>query len=238
MYKNKTFLAIIPARSGSKRLVNKNILDINGQPMLSWSIIAGLESNYIDTCVVSTDSKDIAEISRKYGAEVPFLRPERESDDFATNFDVANHTINYYKEVLNKEFDYIVFLQPTSPLRTVKHIDEAINLIFTKKADAIISVGPVKHSPMRMNILANNDSMDTFIPTDIKGLRSQDFPIYQQLNGAIYICATDKLLDEKDFLISKNSFAYRMNFNSSIDIDDIDDFIYASKLMTDNWNIN
>ena len=108
MYQNKTFLAIIPARGGSKRLPRKNVLALNGKPLIAWSIEAGLKSKYIDEVVVSTDSHVIADISKKYKANVPFLRPKNLSTDTASSFDAVRHAINFYKSELKKEFDYIV----------------------------------------------------------------------------------------------------------------------------------
>ena len=133
MFKNKTFLAIIPARGGSKRLPCKNVLDLKGKPLIAWSIEAGLKSKYIDEVMVTTDDDEIIEIAKTFKANVPFKRPNFLASDHATRSEVIRHTIEFYEQELNKKFDYVVFLQPTSPLRNAKHIDESIEYMFVKK---------------------------------------------------------------------------------------------------------
>ena len=129
MYKNRKFLAIIPARGGSKGLPNKNIKNLCGKPLIAWSIEAGLKSKYIDEVMVSTDYKNIAYIAKKYGANVPFLRPSDLASDTATTFDTVIHTINFYRKIFKKKYDYIVLLEPTSPLRNDCDIDNMIKKV-------------------------------------------------------------------------------------------------------------
>ena len=225
MIGGKTVLAIIPARGGSKRLPNKNILDLAGKPLITWSIKAGIKSEYIDKVVVSSDSDDILNISQKNGADI-IKRPKDLASDKATSFDAIKHTI----ENINESFDYVILLQPTSPLRNDIHIDEALELFFKKKANAVISVCETDHSPLWSNTLPKDGSMERFIDDKIKNLRSQDFPTYYRLNGAINICRTDKLLEEKTFFIKDNIYAFKMDRESSVDIDEKIDFQLA-KLM-------
>ncbi len=225
MYKNKTFLAIIPARGGSKRLPNKNILDLNGKPLVLWSVDAGLKSQYIDKVVVTSDNYNILNISRQAGAMV-IDRPTYLANDTATTFAVVEHTINNIEY-----YDYVVLLQPTSPLRNETHIDEAIELLLRKSADSIISVCETNHSPLWSNVLPKNCSMSNFIPESLFDKRSQDLETYYRLNGAIYICDTNKLMKEKGFFLKKNIFAYRMDKNVSIDIDEEVDIKIAGVLL-------
>ena len=145
MYKKKTFLAIIPARAGSKRLKNKNILTLNNKPLIGWTIEAGIKSRYIDELIVSTDSDKIVKISKKYGAKIPFLRPQNLAKDKSKTSDVVKHAINFYHKKFNKFFDFILILQPTSPLRNNKDIDDAIKFMVNIKADAIISNYKLNH---------------------------------------------------------------------------------------------
>jgi len=222
MHNKKTFLAIIPARGGSKRLPHKNILDLSGKPLIAWTIEAAKKSQYLDTIVVSSDDEEILEISTRFGAET-LKRPEILSNDAATTFDALKHAIDHLPL-----HDFIVLLQPTSPLRTAQHIDEAINLLFTKNADAIISVCETDHHPLWSNILTSDGDMSRFIKDEIKNVRSQDLPTYYRINGAIYICKMEKLLKEKSFMLKDNIFAYRMNRESSIDIDEEIDFKIAT----------
>jgi len=222
MYKDKTFLAIIPARGGSKRLPNKNILDLNGKPLIAWSIEAGLGSKYIDKIVVTSDSDEILIISKRFGANT-IKRPEELANDTATTFDTIAHTI----ESIDKKYDYVVLLQPTSPLRNLKHIDEAIELLEAKNADAVVSVCEMEHSPLWANTLDDSLSMEGFLWDEVLNKRSQDLENYYRLNGAIYICDSQKVLKEKSFLLKEKIYAYVMNRKSSVDIDEEIDFEIA-----------
>jgi CMP-N-acetylneuraminic acid synthetase len=224
MYKNKSFLAIIPARGGSKRLPRKNILNLAGKPLIAWSIEAGLNSGYIDKVIVTSDDDEILEISRKFGADI-IKRPDELASDTATTFDAIKHTVENLKK-----YDYIVLLQPTSPLRNEKHIDEAIELLELKNADAVVSVCEMDHSPLWSNILPEDLSMKNFLREEVLNKRSQDLEKYYRINGAIYICKTEKLLENKGFFLKENIFTYIMDRNSSIDIDEEIDFKIAEVL--------
>ncbi len=225
MYKNKTFLGIIPARGGSKRLPRKNVLDLCGKPLIAWSIKAGLNSKYIDKVVVSSDDDEILNISLNFGAET-IKRPVELASDTATTFDAIKHTIDNFEK-----YDYIVLLQPTSPLRNEKHIDEAIELLEAKNADAIVSVCEMDHSPLWSNTLPQDGNMNHFLKDEILNKRSQDLEKYYRLNGAIYICKTENLLEEKSFFLKENIFAYVMDRESSIDIDEEIDFKMAEVIL-------
>ena len=222
---NKTFLAIIPARGGSKRLPRKNILDLCGKPLISWSIEAALKSKYISKVVVSSDDEEILNISSNFGADI-IKRPYELANDTATTFDTVKHTIDNFEN-----YDYIVLLQPTSPLRNVKHIDEAIELLEEKQADAIVSVCEMDHSPLWSNTLPKDGNMNNFLRDEVLNKRSQDLEKYYRVNGAIYICKTDKLLENKSFFLKDNIFAYIMDRKSSIDIDEEIDFEIAKVLI-------
>jgi CMP-N,N'-diacetyllegionaminic acid synthase len=225
MYKNKSFLAIIPARGGSKRLPRKNILNLAGKPLIAWSIEAGLNSEYIDKVIVTSDDDEILEISRKFGADI-IKRPDELASDTATTFDAIKHTVENLKK-----YDYIVLLQPTSPLRKEEHIDQAIELLKEKNADAIVSVCEMDHSPLWSNILPEDLSMKNFLREEVLNKRSQDLEKYYRINGAIYICKTEKLLENKGFFLKENIFAYIMDRNSSIDIDEEIDFKIVKALL-------
>jgi CMP-N,N'-diacetyllegionaminic acid synthase len=227
---NKTFLAIIPARGGSKRLPRKNLLDLCGKPLIAWSIEAALKSKYISKVIVSSDDEEILNIAKEYKADF-IKRPDELASDTATTFDALKHTL----ENVGK-YDYVVLLQPTSPLRSEKHIDEAIELLEEKSADAIISVCEMEHSPLWSNILDENLDMSNFLRDEVLNKRSQDLPKYYRLNGAIYICKTEKLLENKGFFIKDNIYAYKMDKKHSVDIDEEMDFVIAEKLMQHNNN--
>ena len=193
MLNNKTFLAIIPARGGSKRLSRKNALELAGKPLIAWSIEAGLHSKYIDKVVVSSDDDEILSITKQFGGD-SLKRPAELASDTATMFDTVEHTIENMKR-----YDYIVLLQPTSPLRNGRHIDEAVELLKKKNADAVISVCAMDHSPLWSNTLSKDLDMSGFLRNEVKDKRSQDLEIYYRLNGAIYICKTDRYLEENSF---------------------------------------
>ena len=152
MKNNNKFLAIVPARAGSKGIKDKNIVELNGKPLIAYSIESGIKSKYIDKVVVTTDGKEIAKVARKYGAEVPFMRPSYLSSDTAKTIDAVIHCIEEMKK-LGEEYDYMVLLQPTQPLRQAWHIDEAIELILEKNEEALVSVSKVKDHPILMRTI-------------------------------------------------------------------------------------
>jgi CMP-N,N'-diacetyllegionaminic acid synthase len=227
MYKDKTFLAIVPARGGSKRLPRKNVLDLAGKSLVAWSIEAGLKSKFIDNIVVTSDDNEILSVANDFGVEV-IKRPAILASDTATIFDAVKHTIDNMSK-----YDYIVLLQPTSPLRDEKDIDEALELLIKKDADAVVSVCEMDHSPLWSNTLPEDKSMTNFLKDEVLNKRSQDLDTYYRLNGAIYICKTDILLKEKTFFIKDNIFSYIMDRKSSIDIDEELDFKIAKAILNE-----
>jgi CMP-N,N'-diacetyllegionaminic acid synthase len=224
MINGKTFLALIPARGGSKRLPHKNLLDLAGKPLIAWTIEAGLNNKYIDEIVVASDNRKILEIAKQYGANDISL-PENLANDAATIYDAISYVIEN-----TKRYDYIVLLQPTSPLRTEKHIDEAIEFLVHRKADAVVSVCEAEHNPLWTNILPGDFSMEKFLRSDVVNKKSQELPTFYRLNGAIYICDSEIFAKQKTFFIQNNIFAYRMDRESSVDIDEGVDLKLASLL--------
>lgn len=229
MIDDNKVLAIIPARGGSKRLLKKNIMLLGGKPLIAWTIEAGLKSKYIDTLIVSSDDKEILDISRYAGSKVIKRPPELAADDSKTS-DVIKHVIRTVAE----DFDFIILLQPTSPLRTKKHINEAFELLASKNADAVVSVCEVDHPPLWCNTLPDDFNMSNFLPDDLKEKRNQDLPIFFRINGAIYICRINKFLKEGTFFINNNIYAYIMDKESSVDIDTYMDFKLAEVILQEN----
>ena len=226
MFNNKKVLAVVPSRAGSKRLPHKNILELSGKPLIAWSIEAGLESEYIDQVVVSTEDETIANIAKEYGAEVPFLRPVELASDKARTIDVLTYTVNKLHEA-GDIYDYLVLLQPTSPLRTAIHINEAFDVLSNPKATGVISVCSVNHPVEWTNILPEDGCMDDFNKSIDINKRSQDYSKRYQLNGAIYIVDIKKLLSEKTLFLKAGIYSYIMGYRESIDVDTIDDFHVA-----------
>lgn len=225
MPRNRTYLAIIPARGGSKRLPRKNILPLADKPLVAWTIEAALQSSFINEVVVTSEDTEILEVSEKFGAKV-LKRPNALAQDTSTSFDAVRHAIQN-----NPEHEYTVLLQPTSPFRNSRHIDEAIRLLEDQQADAVISVCKVEHSPLWVNTLPKDDNMSGFLHEEISSLRSQDCPDYYQLNGAIYICKTSELIKAKSFYLKENIYAYKMDQKSSVDIDTEIDFMWAKFIL-------
>ena len=222
----KSVLAVIPARGGSKRLSRKNILPLSGKPLVVWTIEAGLKSKFVDEVVVSSDDEEILNISVKANARA-MIRPKELSTDFATSLSVVNHVL----DEMENNYDIIVLLQPTSPLRTNIDVDSALELLSKNKADGIISVCETDHNPLFANTLPVDGSMKNFIQNNLKNTRTQDLPKYYRINGAIYIYKTRQLIDENTFFLKDNIFAYIMNKNESVDIDDSFDYKFAEFLI-------
>ena len=216
MYKNKKFLAIIPARSGSKSIPNKNIMSICGKPLIAYTIDAGKKSKYIDEIIVSTDSEIIKVIAQQYGVKVPFLRPEELSKDTSKSIDVVLHVLNFYKKN-HVSFDYVILLQPTSPLRTFEHLDNAIEKLIESKSTSLVSVCEVDENPVLMRRIENG-KLKEVISFEGTNLRRQDLPTFYIFNGALYINSNDMLTNQKKF-VDENTVPYVMDKESSIDID-------------------
>ena len=222
-------IAIIPARGGSKRLPGKNIKLLGGKPLIAWTIEAAIKSNIFDHVFVSTDSKEIASVSRDYGAKVPFLRPAELSSDTATTNDVVTHLISWFEKEYGQEVSNIAILQPTSPFRNDEHIIEAFEEMKTKHAKAIVSVCELEHPIQFCNKLGLDGSMDGFIKEEnIK--RTQDLDPTYRLNGAIYIFDRE-YVGRMNELYREGTYAYVMKPRLSIDIDTENDFKLAEFLI-------
>lgn len=215
--KKPKVLALIPARGGSRRLPGKNLLELCGEPITVWSIKAAQQSKYVDRIVVSTDSDEIAEVARAAGADVPFMRPNYLASDTASSLDVVKHALNELNQK-GQCYEFIVLLQPTSPLRTSKHIDESFELLQSKDADAIVGVTELDHPIELTNRLPDDLSMKGFFTTD-SHLRSQDFPKRYRVNGAIYLVRVESLIKENTIFLSDRIYAYKMDREVSVDID-------------------
>ena len=221
-------LAIIPARSGSKGLKDKNIKLLNGKPLMAYSIEAALESKKFDEVMVSTDSPKYADIAKEFGATVPFLRSERTSSDTASSWDMVKEVLSCYEE-LGKNFDTVCLLQPTSPLRNAVDIQEAYKLYEERASVAVLSVCEMEHTPLWSNVLPDDLSLNGFIRTDL-GTRRQDNDTYYRVNGAIYITSVEQLYKDSN-LYREGSFAYIMPRERSVDIDTMLDFSYAEFML-------
>lgn len=224
-------IAVIPARGGSKGIYKKNIKILNDKPLIAYTIEEAYKSNVFKKVVVSTDDEEIAEVSKRYGAEVPFIRPDNISGDLISSDEVVLHTIDFF-ERKNQKFDYVCKLQPTSPLRKAEHIYEAYNMLIDKQADYIVSVCECEHSPLWTSTLDNKYSLDGFITEAIKMSCRQKLKKYYRLNGAIYMGRTEMVKKNKSFF-GKNGYAYIMKQKDSVDIDNELDFKIATMILND-----
>ena len=223
-------LAIIPARGGSVRLPGKNTRMLGGKPLIEWSIDLARKVSSIDKIFVSTDCNDIADVCRQTRLDVPVLRPKNLAGDKSSTIDAVKHAIEYLKE-RGEIYDFALILQPTSPLRSADNVRQAIDIVSSKDADAVISVCKCEHSPLWTNTLPDNYSMTNFLETKLKNLPSQELPIYYRLNGAIFLVNINRLYEEETFLLSRNSYAIEMDAMASIDIDHEIDFLLAETII-------
>lgn len=223
-------IAIISARCGSKGLPDKNIKELNGKPLMAYSIEAAIESRLFSVVMVSTDSERYAAIAKAYGAEVPFLRSRATSSDSASSWDVVEEVLHGY-EGIGMQFETFCLLQPTSPLRTAEDLVKAYTIYDEKQAIAVLSMTELDHP------LAWCGKIDETLSLDGFNVRSQDdqrqkLDKFYRPNGAIYIVSIPEFRKDK-FLYREYSYAYIMPKERSVDIDTEFDFRFAEFLMKD-----
>mgnify|MGYP005644939821 CR=1 FL=1 len=228
-------LCIIPARSGSKGIKNKNIKYLGDKPLIAWSIDHAIKSKHNMRIIVSTDSEEYAKIARKYGAEVPFIRPKEISQDLSTDLEFLKHCVDYLKENEKYEPDFIVQLRPTYPSRKVSILDETIDIFIEKRNefDSLRTVFPFDKSPFKMYTL-DGDNLNPLFRNlgDLKEPYNhcrQNLPNAYLHNGYIDILNTNLI---KDGIISgEKIYGYVMDRSEYHDIDSIEDFELVEKLI-------
>ncbi|WP_036608815.1 acylneuraminate cytidylyltransferase family protein [Oribacterium sp. P6A1] len=223
MFADKKILALIPARGGSKGIKNKNIVDLCGKPLIAHTIASAKKSSYIDRVIISTDSVDIARVSKDYGAEVPFMRPDELASDIARTVDVVMHAVKYFLDI-GDLFDVLILLQPTQPLRTETDIDGAIELFFEKGEKGLVSVSPVDDNPILIRTIGDNGELKGILEMN-STCRRQDMPSYYKVNGCIYINRVEDLTRQTSF--NDNPIGYVMESSHSVDIDEPKDLVMA-----------
>jgi CMP-N-acetylneuraminic acid synthetase len=231
--KKYKIIAIIPARGGSKGLPKKNIRLLAGKPLIAWSIGQARKSKLIDKLVVNTDSKEIAKIAEKYGAEVPFLRPKELARDKSSIYDVIFHTLDWFKKKGSK-FDMVILLEPTSPLRKEDDIDNAIKLFLKnyKRADSLVSVGEV-HSDTQHPYGSMKENKAGYVKQFIKHkelFQRQQLQRAYSIYGGIYISKVAVLKKWKTFY-QKRTMPYLIERWQNYEIDDICDFICVEAIL-------
>ncbi len=232
MINGKSVLAIIPARGGSKGLPNKNILPLADKPLIVWSIEAARESKYIDKCIVSTDDDKISNIVKNFGGEIPFKRPAHLASDESTTFDVLQHGINFFKNE-SVEFDYLVLLEPTSPLRDSNDIDESIMLLHEKRniADSIVGVSKVEATHPVFDIRINKSGLiQPFVGESFEVFRRQEIEELYFFEGSVYVSDIEVLLKEKSFYHNR-TLPFVVPRWKSLEIDEIVDLLTAETII-------
>lgn len=206
-------LAIIPARGGSKGLPHKNVLSTAGKPLIVWTIQAAQKARCITKVILSSDDAEIISVATDFGCDVPFIRPDTLATDSASTLDVVLHSMDQMPG-----YDFVIILQPTSPLRTATDIDAAFDTMIASGAPSCVSVCEVDETPYWMFSIGENGQLERLInlPYDIH--RRQNLPDAYKLNGAIYIIATDTLRETNSFT-SDETVAYIMDRRVSIDVD-------------------
>lgn len=210
-------LAIIPARGGSKGVPRKNIRDLAGKPLIAWTIEEAKKSRYIDQLILSSEDDEIIEVAKQYGCEVSFKRPLELAQDDTPGIEPVLHAIEQCPG-----YDYVVLLQPTSPLRTVEDIDGCIEKLLNSDADFCVSVTEPEKSPYWMYTL-EGERMVPLLPQEELVTRRQDLPKVYALNGAVYVGNIMEIIETKNFL-TKSTLGYVMSKENSIDIDTEIDF--------------
>ncbi len=236
MVNGKKIIALIPARGGSKGLPGKNIKFLNGKPLIAWSIESALNSKYIDSCVVSTDNQEIKEVSQKAGAMVPFLRPCELATDTASSIDVALHALDFMQGQ-GQSYDYILLVEPTSPLRDTDDFDNMIQLLVNHEheIDAVVSVGKVHEHPLIMKKI-KNDRLQPFIPSSQGESRRQELEDAFFPYGVGYLVKTSVLRERKTFY-PERVHPHVIKRYQCYEIDDIYDFQAVESIMKLEWNL-
>lgn len=226
-------LALIPARSGSQRVRNKNILPLEGKPLIAYTIEAARGAELVDRVIVSTDSEEIASVAREYGAEVPFLRPKELSSSSSTEYEFHRHALDWLKEHEGYEPDLIVNLYPTTPFRKPETIDKAIRLILEKpEYDSVRSIRKVSEHPYKM-WKVDGPAARPYVESDDPSLHTAAYhtlePVYIQ-NASIYI-TRPRVVRELARTIGEKVLAFEMSEEESVDINSPLDFRFAEFLL-------
>jgi N-acylneuraminate cytidylyltransferase/CMP-N,N'-diacetyllegionaminic acid synthase len=225
-------VGVICARGGSKGVPHKNIRPLAGKSLIAYTIETALASALIDRIIVSTDDVNIADVAGKYGANVPFLRPAELARDDTPVIDSVLHAMRWLDEHEGYRPDYVMLLQPTSPLRSTEDIDGAVQLAREKQADSVVSVYSVHQHPYWMKRVTKDGRLVDFLSLDRTYTCRQDLPSVYALNGAIYLARREILLERQTFYTNQTC-AYVMPPERSLDIDTLWDFYMTELILKD-----
>jgi CMP-N,N'-diacetyllegionaminic acid synthase len=213
-----TVLYLLLARGGSKGVPRKNLALAGGQPLIAWSLLAAKGAHHHGRVLVSTDSQEVASVAREFGAETPFMRPSHLASDTATSLDAAVNCLGWLKENEHYEPDFLVLLQPSSPLRTSLDINLAMEVALEKNAKAVVSVAASGCHPYWMKALNDQGQLVNWALTAPAIVRRQDLPMVYWLNGAVYVIKPQVLMDEKTWYPDP-TYPYVMPPHRSLDVD-------------------
>lgn len=232
MYKKKRILGVIPARGGSKGLPGKNIRTLNGKPLIAWTIDVAKKSKYLDLVMVSTDDTKIAKVAKKYGAKVPFMRPKELSSDTAKSIDVMLHALDYYKDK-GDEYDYLIMLEPTSPLREATDIDASIKALIDNKSGAVSIVGVSRVEaahPVFDVTITGKGFIKPYAGDFSKAVRRQDISELYFFEGTVYVSKAPELYRRRSFYHDR-TLPYIVPRWKSLEVDDILDMVCAEAIL-------
>jgi CMP-N,N'-diacetyllegionaminic acid synthase len=237
MYKGKSVIALIPARGGSKGLPGKNIRPLCGKPLIAWSILRGLESSIVDCVCVTTDSEEIAVVARQAGAEVPFLRPTNLAADKSPTLPAVEHALDFYS-AQGRDFDYLILLEPTSPLRHPGDIDAMLAKLIdhADNFDSLISIGEIAEHPSIIK-RKDGDCLSPYCPELTQTTRRQDNPPAYFPYGVGYAVKTGSLREEQSFYTKRGTY-YEIRRYQNYEIDDLQDFFCVEAIMKNEWKLS
>lgn len=220
-----SLLAVIPARGGSKGIPRKNVRLLVDKPLIAWTIESALLASSVDRVIVSTEDEEIAAIAKAWGADIPFIRPAALAEDDTPSMDVVYHALDQLEE-----YDWVLLLQPTSPLRTAEDIDEMSAFCQQAQAPAAVSICPCSKHPFWTYWQASNGLLHPLVTDQPLIARRQDCPPAFELNGAMYLGRTSWLRQQSHFVTSE-TVGYRMPRSRSLDLDTPDDWLLAEFLI-------
>ncbi|PIU01785.1 acylneuraminate cytidylyltransferase family protein [bacterium (Candidatus Torokbacteria) CG09_land_8_20_14_0_10_42_11] len=235
MYKKHQILAIIPSRGGSESVPHKNIHPLLGKPLIYYTISEAKKSKYIDRLICSTDDPQIAKIAKKYGAETPFLRPASLAKNASQDLGFYRHTLTYLAKNENYTPDLVINLRPTAPLRTAKHIDQAIKIVVDNNADGLKTVALTDKHPHKMWRIRKGIFLDSYLKTAFRLKYGPDVPrqklspVYWQ--NAVIDITRPKFILEQNRVFGKKLATLIMSSEDSVDLDSILDFKVAEQIM-------
>lgn len=223
MIENNRVMALIPARGGSKGIKGKNVINLEGKPLIAYTIDAAKDSKYIDEIYVSTDSEEIANVSIEYGAKIPFLRPAELASDTSKTIDAVCHFVDEMR-LQGETFDVLVLLQPTGPLRTYEDIDDALELFCKSNFKSVVSISEVNENPVLMRRVDELGNMSKVLDLN-STVRRQDMEKMYRVNGSIYINSIKEINPNTSF--NDNEVPFIMSKQNSVDIDEYVDLEIA-----------